>query len=141
MRPEDCAALHRKCFAEAPPPWRAEDFESLLAQPGVTQFAEPFGFILMRQAADEAEILTLAVDPAHRRRGIAQRLIARATDALFVQGVRLIFLEVAAPNVPAIALYQKAGFAEVGRRPRFYASRVDALVMRKIVTEASHSVV
>ena len=91
------------------------------------------GFILVRTVADEAEILTLAVRPADRRRGIAAGLVARGASVAAAQGASRLFLEVAEDNDAARGLYERAGFVEAGRRPRYYAradgSRTDALIL------------
>lgn len=137
MTPEALAALHRLCFTDAPPPWTAKDFEGLLGQPGVILLTHAHGFIVLRRAADEAEVLTLAVDPHHRRKGIAQALLDHGFEHLVGDGVTEIFLEVAVDNAAAQSLYTKCGFKEVARRPRFYRSGADAIVMRVTVTEVS----
>lgn len=115
------AAIHAECFAE---PWSELFFGALLVQPGVFALAAPAptpeGFILMRVAADEAEILTLAVCPAARRRGLARALLAAALAAVRARRARRCFLEVAEDNAAARALYAHAGFAAVARRPQYY---------------------
>ncbi len=91
---------------------------------------EAGGFILIRVAADEAEILTLAVTPDERRRGRGYFLVMKATELARSLGVRSLFLEVSVRNISAYALYTKAGFQEVGRRRHYYSDLSDALVMR-----------
>jgi len=127
-------ALHALSFAA---PWSDAEFASLLAQPGVAGLlwnaAEPQGFILIRAVADEAEILTLAVAPAYRRRGVAALLLDEATRLLRAGGTHRLFLEVAADNAAAIGLYEKAGFSATGRRTGYYAragaASMDAVIM------------
>ncbi len=127
-------ALHRLSFDA---PWSDEEFAKLLEQPGVAGLmwhaAEPKGFILIRAVADEAEILTLAVAPAHRRQGIAADLLNEACRMLRAGGTHRLFLEVAADNGAARALYISYGFAMTGRRARYYdrgtAPKVDAIIM------------
>jgi ribosomal-protein-alanine N-acetyltransferase len=125
------AAIHAACFAEA---WDAEAMESLLAMPGVFGFLAvndlPQGFILCRRAADEVEVLTLAVLPAVRRRRIAANLLDRARRTARQQGVACLFLEVGVDNEAARQLYAGLGFRPVGRRPRYYGDGADALVLR-----------
>jgi ribosomal-protein-alanine N-acetyltransferase len=89
----------------------------------------PAGFCSWRQSApDEAEILNLAVDPAFRRRGVASALLNRVCE--HAQGT--IFLEVAQPNSPAIALYRKHGWEDAGLRAGYYDHGiVNAVVMKK----------
>lgn len=128
------AALHETSFAS---PWSEDDFAKLLEQPGVAgllwQDETPAGFILIRAVADEAEILTLAVTPTHRRQGIAALLLDEASRMLRAGGTRRLFLEVAADNAAARALYSSYGFLTSGRRPAYYdrgpAARVDAILM------------
>ena len=90
---------------------------------------EPAGFCSWRQSApDEAEILNIAVDPAFRRRGVASALLT----ALCELAKGTIFLEVAEPNLPAIALYRKHGWEDAGLRPGYYDHGiVNAVVMKK----------
>ena len=118
------AALHAACFSEG---WSAASIGALLAGPGAfgllaASEGEPAGFILVRPAADEAEILSLAVLPAWRRRGLARRLLAAALERLTAAGTRRLLLEVAEDNVAAQRLYQSAGLVAVGRRPGYYRS-------------------
>ncbi|MBI4968595.1 MAG: ribosomal protein S18-alanine N-acetyltransferase [Rhodospirillales bacterium] len=122
------------------PPWNREAFASLLGQPGVLGLLArgdggPAGFILLRQAADEAEILTLAVGPAKRRCGIGKILLSEAISRLSGLGVQRLFLEVADDNAAALALYRQAGFSQVGRRPDYYRragqGAANALVLEK----------
>lgn len=124
------AALHATAFAE---PWDAPAFAALLDQAGVFAVDAPDGFILMRAVADEAEILTLAVRPQARRRGLGGRLVGEGAVEAAARGAVRLFLEVAADNVPARALYAQAGFVEAGRRPGYYArpdgARQDALLL------------
>jgi ribosomal-protein-alanine acetyltransferase len=87
------------------------------------------GFIVTRCMAKELEILNLAVAPAERRRGLARSLLEAAVAAARESGTRRAFLEVRESNAAAIAFYRRQGFAETGRRPRYYASPAeDALV-------------
>ena len=83
---------------------------------------EPLGFALGRLAGDEAEVLLIATHPAHRRRGVATILLADLIDRL-TGGRGACLLEVVAPNADALALYRRAGFVVVGRRPNYYRSR------------------
>jgi [ribosomal protein S18]-alanine N-acetyltransferase len=88
------------------------------------------GMLLGRVTMDDAEVLTLAVDPAARRRGIASALLRAAQAEMRVRGCLRVFLEVAIGNAAARALYRREGFFEVGRRRRYYADRSDAIVLR-----------
>lgn len=117
------AALHAGCFDKA---WDAAAFATFLADPAslcllaTDDGAPPMGFVLARQAADEAEILTLAVAPEHRRRGVGRALMGAAQDALAERGVRRLFLEVGAGNEAATTLYVGLGFTIAGRRAGYY---------------------
>ncbi|MCA8879898.1 MAG: GNAT family N-acetyltransferase [Rhodobacteraceae bacterium] len=134
MIPAEMAALHARCFT-TPRPWTELEFAGFLADPGVFAAFDPAGFALGRVVADEAELLTLAVAPEHRRQGRARSLLTALEGDAARRGAATLFLEVAADNDPAIRLYRAASYREVGRR-RFYYRRegappVDALVMSK----------
>jgi ribosomal-protein-alanine N-acetyltransferase len=122
--------LHAEAFDA---PWDAAAFAALLDQPGVFAAGTPDGFILMRVVADEAEVLTLAVRPGARGAGLGGRLTDDGVAGAMARGARRIFLEVAEDNAAARAVYARRGFAEAGRRPRYYAradgSRRDALLL------------
>jgi ribosomal-protein-alanine N-acetyltransferase len=135
--PEALAALHEAAFT-VPRPWTAAEFAALLARPGAVLAALPQGFALLQVTADEAELLTLAVAPAARRQGLGRRLLAAGLEAAARRGAAWAFLEVAADNAPARALYAATGFVEVGRRRGYYGG-VDALLLRRAIaaTEAS----
>jgi ribosomal-protein-alanine N-acetyltransferase len=127
------AAIHAEAF-EAP--WDAAALRALLSAPGVLTLTDgEDGFVLIRVAADEAEILTLATRPAARRRGIGSRLVQAAAAEAAGQGARRLFLEVAADNGAALRLYRRAGFEQAGLRKGYYArrggERIDALVMAR----------
>ncbi len=85
---------------------------------------------MTRVAADEAEILTLAVAPDARGRGVATDLLSAAIEYAHHAGARAMFLEVGASNIPARALYSRFGFSEVGMRKAYYGGNEDALILR-----------
>jgi ribosomal-protein-alanine N-acetyltransferase len=120
------AALHATAFPDG---WSVPYIRDLLAGPGVFAFSHPSGFILARAAGGEAEILTLAVAPAMRRQGIARTLVQKAATRAHGLGAETMFLEVAADNTPALALYRGLGFAPVGLRKAYYGP-TDALVLK-----------
>jgi ribosomal-protein-alanine N-acetyltransferase len=131
------ASLHAASFRHG---WSESELERLLAdRTVVAQVARTsggrgplVGFILSRRAADEAEILTVAVLPAERGRGIAAALLRRHMRRLAALGVARLFLEVEEGNRAALRLYARAGFSEVGRRPGYYApGGAAALVLRR----------
>jgi len=127
------AAIHAQCFDEV---WNADAIKALLAMPGAFGLvdADETGFILVRTAGGESEVLTLAVAPAARRRGTARELIMAAARHAADAGAAIMFLEVGAANLPALALYSQLGFAQVARRNAYYTGlhgmREDALVLR-----------
>ncbi|WP_159349291.1 GNAT family N-acetyltransferase [Roseomonas harenae] len=125
------AALHARAF---PPDecWGETAIRAMLGLEGGFGLlaGAPDGFVLARAVAGEAEILTLAVDPAARRLGLGARLLSATLDAVADRGAACLFLEVSEVNAPARALYARAGAEEVGRRRRYYADGSDALVLR-----------
>ena len=121
------ANLHKKCFPKKP--WSADDFRDL-KNSGCEIIMSENGFIVYRIAVDEAEIITIGVNPEMRRQGIASAMIGIIEKTLLNQGVKKIFLEVAATNTPAQKLYENCGFKTVGLRPKYYDG-VDAILMSK----------
>lgn len=137
MTPEQMAALHARAFAGGGRAWTASEFATLLGSPHVFAVGDACAFALGRVAADEAELLTIATDPAHRRAGLGRRALCAFERRARQRGAALAHLEVAADNRPALALYAAAGFAETGRRTGYYlrgAGRVDAVLMRKFLS-------
>ena len=99
---------------------------------------KPAGFVVAGRMADEMEILNLAVEPSYRRRGAATKLLEAAMEFAQARGARRVFLEVRASNAGAIAFYRRYGFAEIARRPRYYAEPVeDALVLAREIAETA----
>jgi len=144
-RPDDVdrlAAVHAASFPGAP--WSAADLAALLRQDTVfglvLRRANFFGtrsavaFVLVRLVVGEAEILTIAVDPAHRRRGLARRLMEHLFRRLYHDRAEQLFLEVDAGNAAAVTLYRSLRFRQVGERKGYYAHGshpgATALVMR-----------
>lgn len=130
--PFDIPALALIHAAAFPPgeAWSAAILAGHLGIPGVfAMLAEPGGMIVARVAADEAEILTLAVLPAARRSGIGRGLIQAAEDFAAAAGARRMFLEVSTANAAARALYAGLGFTQLGHRPAYYPDGHDALVL------------
>lgn len=131
------AALHAASFQRG---WSEDEIEQLLTDRSVlahramigSNFA---GFILSRVAADEAEILTVAVTSKYRGRSVARGLLRYHLGRLMTFGVRKVFLEVEEENVAALRLYRHAGFIEVGRRKGYYrkdaGDPASALVLRR----------
>lgn len=129
---EAMAALHTLGFD---PAWPAEDMREHIARDIVIGIGEPLaGFVIVRAAGDQAEILTIIVDPARRGKGKGQSLLAAAETEAFRQGADIMFLEVAEDNAAAIQLYRLGGYLQIGRRPAYYrraGGRVSALTFRK----------
>jgi ribosomal-protein-alanine N-acetyltransferase len=133
------AALHRAAFEPlGERTWTHQDIAELLATPGTEGLLignrdGTVGFVLFRVAADEAEVLTIAVDPACRRQGAGRRLLDAAVGRVRSRGARALYLEVGADNGAARALYGRVGFSEVGRRAAYYRrgdrATADAVVM------------
>lgn len=134
MTPEARAAIHAASF-ERERAWSAREFAALVGDPHVfaVDAAEGgAGFALGRAVAGEAELLTLAVAPPARRKGHGRALVAAFEEGARERGASEAFLEVAADNAAAVALYTAAGYSERGRRPGYYArpeTTVDALLM------------
>lgn len=136
--PATLAAIHAEAFTR-PRPWSVEAIIGILASPGAFLCTAPAGFLIGRALAGEAELLTLAVRPAARRQGIGRQLVAEFLRIAAGRGARAAFLEVAADNLAAIALYRAFGFAETGRRRGYYggdatSATVDALLLSRALT-------
>jgi ribosomal-protein-alanine N-acetyltransferase len=139
MTPDALAALHGRAFT-TPRPWSAEEFAGWLADPLAFLLVEgDAGFLLGRAVAGEAELLTVAVAPEARGRGLGQRLVSRFLYQARLRGAEVAFLEVAEDNASARAVYSRAGFKESGRRRGYYRTpegrAVDALVMQRVLTD------
>ena len=131
------SALYETAFAEA---WAPDQLVQLLAGPGVFALValddagEPAGYALGRVAADEAELLSIALLPGRRRRGGGRLLLGALIDRCAAAGAETLFLEVATDNAAALALYRGSGFREAGVRKGYYkvgATVVDAIVMKR----------
>jgi ribosomal-protein-alanine N-acetyltransferase len=127
------ASLHRECFSEH---WQADTISALLSTPGSGAVlaqdttCEPVAFAVYRCVCDEAEIISIAVTPTRRRRGIATSLWAHLSLVLRQKGAAAVYLEVDESNRKARALYQKLGFKQIGVRKGYYeADNTDALVL------------
>jgi [ribosomal protein S18]-alanine N-acetyltransferase len=128
------ASVHARAFQ---PSWNESEIADLLAGTGafglILEDPSPLAMILCRAVAGEGEVLTLAVDPAARRRGYGLALVGEAARRASEWGASEFFLEVAADNIGAVTLYESYGFARVGLRPGYYlrpSGAVDAIIMR-----------
>ncbi len=129
--------LHRASFHRG---WGTDEFEQILIERNALAHrlrlgGSTIGFILSRTAADEAEILSVAVASKHRGRGFSRDLLRTHLGHLAGHGLKTVFLEVEENNRPARALYERAGFRVVGRRDRYYkdssGEQLNAVVMRR----------
>lgn len=135
------AEMHERLFK---PAWSIPSFQEVLSHPGATAFMarvrdgadalpEPAGFIVGQLAADEAEILTIGVLPRWQNRGVGRMLVEGLARAATRAEAQRLFLEVAADNQAAFALYRALGFTAVGLRKGYYeregADPQDALVL------------
>lgn len=138
------ALIHAATFP-LPERWSPDDIAAQVSLPGtcgfICQHPVPFGpgepgggFVLFRIAADEAEVLMLAVSPASQRNGLGRRLLQAALSRAQARGAVCMYLEAAWDNIPALSLYAGAGFTQVGRRPGYYPGGSDALVLRRDLT-------
>src|SRR6195952_5670023 len=131
------AQLHGASFHRG---WGEGEFEQMLRERNalvhrLRQGGNIIGFAVSRMAADEAEILSIAVDPRHRGRGLSRNLLLTHLGYLAGHGVRTVFLEVEENNRPARQLYNRAGFTLNGHRERYYkqpgGEQLNALLMRR----------
>ncbi len=128
------AALEKLCFSM---PWPEEAVASeltnklalwLVAVDGNTVA----GYVGSQTVLGEADMMNIAVHPDYRRQGVAEALVTQLVAKLAARQAYSLALEVRASNEPAISLYQKLGFAQVGRRPNYYKNpKEDALILRK----------
>jgi ribosomal-protein-alanine N-acetyltransferase len=130
---EAMEAIHAAAFPDEP--WGAGSFAALLSQPGVFGLIDTRGgILLLRVAADEAEILTIGV--TSRRQGLGTELMQTAIDRAKSLGATVMYLEVAAPNAAAFGLYKSLGFAPAGRRAKYYSNGDDAVILRRRLDNA-----
>ena len=131
------AQLHGESFHRG---WGEGEFETMLTERNtlvhrLRQGRTVIGFAVSRMAADEAEILSIAIDAGQRGRGLSRNFLLTHLGHLAGRGVRSIFLEVEENNQPARRLYEWAGFSVIGRRERYYqqpgGEQLNALLMRR----------
>ncbi len=128
------AALHARAFV-APRPWTAAEIGALLSSQLCFALDLYGGFVIGRVIAGEAELLTIAVEPALQGKGIGAQLMTLFLEALIQRGATTVFLEVAEGNAPARGLYHRCAFIETGRRRGYYlgpdGQKQDAIVMTR----------
>jgi [ribosomal protein S18]-alanine N-acetyltransferase len=131
------AQLHGASFHRG---WGEGEFEGMLTERNtlvhrLRSGRKVIGFAVSRMAADEAEILSIAVAPSHRGHGLSRNLLLTHLGHLAGRGVRTVFLEVEENNQAARRLYDRAGFAVIGRRERYYrepdGQQLNAVLMRR----------
>lgn len=131
---EPIAQIEKLCFSD---PWSVQSIGSELKNPLSLWLVamdgnRVAGYVGSQTVLGEADMMNLAVHPDYRRRGIGEELVIRLVEQLRLQGSHILMLEVRASNAPAIALYDKLGFFQVGRRPNYYTKpKEDALILRK----------
>jgi ribosomal-protein-alanine N-acetyltransferase len=127
--------IEQVCFAD---PWSLRDFRQALEWGATflvaTSGEDVAGYVVARRAADEGEILNLAVAPGHRGHGVGQELVTRVLTSLAELGAGAAYLEVRESNAVARRRYQRVGFREVGRRVGYYRRpREDAVLLRTAI--------
>ena len=128
------AQLEKLCFSD---PWSESSIASELSNPlscwlVAMEGEQVAGYIGSQTVMGESDMMNVAVNPDFRRQGVAQTLILALVEALKARGSHWLMLEVRQSNAPARALYEKLGFAEVGRRKNYYRNpKEDALILRK----------
>lgn len=137
MKASDVAAiaeLEKLCFSD---PWSADSIASELVNPlsywlVAEVDGQVAGYVGSQSVLDAADMMNIAVSPEYRRRGVAKALVNELIAYLSKNDVIALLLEVRVSNEPAITLYEKMGFQQVGRRPNYYRNpREDALILRK----------
>lgn len=129
---EQLENLHKLCFPHKP--WSANDFADL-KKSGCDIIASENGFAVWRAVADEAEIITIGVNPEYRKNGIATAMLTLIENELKKSGVKKIFLEVSVNNIPALNLYKSNGYTEFYVRKKYYDDGSDAILMQKILSD------
>jgi ribosomal-protein-alanine N-acetyltransferase len=149
LMPDDASAVtdvHQRSFTR---PWTVVDFIRFANAPechGVVAWRDGAvtGFIVINIAGGDAEILTIAIDPAWRRQGVARSLLIRAMEDAASRGAEALFLEVGVRNDAAHELYKRLGFTRTGRRPKYYTTPdgpEDAIVMKRSLASVAASCV
>ena len=136
------AALERECFSD---PWSERSVASELANEYslwlvAEQEGKVLGYVGSQSVPPEADVMNLAVAPESRKLGLGRALMCELMRRLRESGIDSLSLEVRESNFPALALYTKLGFSQVGKRPRYYVNPTeDALILRKELCDANFS--
>ncbi|MBO5868002.1 MAG: ribosomal protein S18-alanine N-acetyltransferase [Oscillospiraceae bacterium] len=131
---EAIAELEKLCFSD---PWSVNSIASELNNPLsywlVAEVDDVIaGYVGSQSVLDAADMMNLAVSPDFRQQGIGQALVNALVEYLQQKKLIALLLEVRVSNIPAISLYEKMGFVQIGRRPNYYRNpREDALILRK----------
>lgn len=131
---EQIVELEKMCFSD---PWSLPMLEPELFNPlslwlVAVEGTQVIGYVGSQAVLDAADMMNLAVHPQYRRQGIAEKLVSALESQLDGEKVYSLALEVRASNLPAIRLYEKLGFAPIGRRTGYYRNpKEDAIIMRK----------
>lgn len=133
---QQVAALEAICFRD---PWSEKSIASELTNPlslwlVAMEGDKVVGYIGSQTVLDESDMMNVAVHPDYRRRGIAEALVLALADELITRNSHSLTLEVRASNAPAIALYEKLGFEQIGLRKNYYRNpKEDAQILRKVL--------
>jgi ribosomal-protein-alanine N-acetyltransferase len=136
-RPADLAAIAALEHASFSDPWSLKSFTDSLAHDFVRMnvvevYDAIAGYSVVWVSGEECELANIAVDPAQRGQGLGAQLLEHALRQAHADGLMVMFLEVRASNAVAKQLYERRGFHEVGRRPRYYKNpEEDALILRR----------
>ena len=128
------AQLEKLCFSD---PWSetsiASELDNRLSDWFVAlEDGQVVGYVGSQTVIDGSDMMNIAVHPDHRRRGIAQALVEALETCLRNRGSKMLLLEVRDSNAPAITLYEKLGFLQVGLRKNYYRNpKEDARILRK----------
>lgn len=127
------AEIEKACFSL---PWSEQSLvDSVVREDTMFLVCEDaqeiVGYIGMYFSFDEGDITNVAVSPAHRKMGYGEAIVSKAVELAKEKQLEMILLEVRVSNVPAISLYKKMGFEEIGMRKNFYEHPVeDAIIMK-----------
>jgi ribosomal-protein-alanine N-acetyltransferase len=135
------SVMHEACFEET---WNEKSVSKILNMAGTiglitgAEKERPQAFILLRVAADEAEIISIGVIPTARKKGLASTLLLEAIKRAAIRNAKKMFFEVAHDNTGARALYEKFEFQIVGKRPKYYTrllKKVDAVIYKLNISD------
>ena len=131
---EQVAQLEQACFSD---PWSLKAVTGELTNPlalwlVAVEGERVIGYIGSQSVMGEADMMNLAVDPSCRGQGVGVKLVEALMERLRTNGVYRLTLEVRVSNAPAIGLYEKLGFRQLGRRPNYYYHpKEDAFILGK----------